>query len=171
MSNETTKTPAPVEAKPAKKKVPVIRCNRDDINRLFGLFAAQAEFEKCANQMEHRFRAVPGGWRDLKMLISVLDSLVDRVLMTVPVDKLAGIRRMIPGMLYKTYYARPASVEKDQTLILNEQLDILCDYAHEQCKLCDRKSCGGCKLGKVFDSILTYDRDGRTWATIDIEGQ
>ena len=57
-----------------------------------------------------------------------------------------------------------------ETLILTDELNVLCKYAHEHCQFCDRTNCSQCDLGKTFDSILTDDRDGGCWSTIDIFG-
>lgn len=35
-------------------------------------------------------------------------------------------------------------------------------------KMCIDMKCSACPLGKVFDSILSDDRDGRSWAEMDI---
>ena len=59
-------------------------------------------------------------------------------------------------------------MDKDETIMEQSQVDVLCDYAHEQCKMCIDMKCSACPLGKVFDSILSDDRDGRSWAEMDI---
>ncbi len=148
--------------------IPTIRCSRDDVNRIMGLFAAITEFDRCEKEMEQRVRACPNGWRDLRLIESTLDRLVENILQTVPIEKLQSIKRMMPGMQYKSYYGRPASIEKDETIIQTESLDVLTDFAHEHCKFCIDGNCNNCKLGKVLDSILAEDRDGQSWGFIDI---
>ena len=159
----------PVEKQRAKE-IPVSRCNRDDINRLMNLFAVDSELHKTKEQMEHRIRSIPNGWRNFRLIESLYGKFLADLLLTVPAEKLTSLKRMLPGMLYKAYYAKPASVDKEETLILTDELNVLCEYAHEHCQFCDRTNCSQCDLGKTFDSILTDDRDGGCWSTIDIFG-
>lgn len=154
-----------------KKPIPVIRSNRHDINRMMGIFAAVNEFELCQKEMETRIRAIPNGWRDMRLIDRKLTDIISGLVQTFPTEKMLSLKRMAHGMAYKAYYARPAAVDKSETLIEQERLDVLCEYAHEQCKLCVTAKCGACPLGKVFDSILSDDRDGRSWAEIDIMRQ
>lgn len=151
-----------------RKPIPVIRSNRHDINRMMGIFAAINEFELCEKEMENRIRAIPNGWRDMRLIDRKLTDIINGLVQTFPQEKMISLRRMIPGMAYKAYYAKPAAVEKDETIMEQSQVDVLCDYAHEQCKMCIDMKCSACPLGKVFDSILSDDRDGRSLAEMDI---
>ena len=166
MKKSTTTRPEGGEKK--EKPIPVIRSNRQDVNRMMGIFAAINEFELCQKEMEARIRAIPNGWRDMRLVDVKLTDIINGLVQTFPYEKMVSLRRMMPGMAYKAYYARPAAVDKDETLILQSQLDTLCGYAHEQCKLCVDMHCGVCPLGKVFDAIMSDDRDGRSWAEIDV---
>ena len=150
------------------KPIPVIRSNRHDINRMMGIFAAINDFELCEKEMENRIRAIPNGWRDMRLIDRKLTDIINGLVQTFPQEKMISLRRMIPGMAYKAYYAKPAAVDKDETIMEQSQVDVLCDYAHEQCKMCIDMKCSACPLGKVFDSILSDDRDGRSWAEMDI---
>ena len=96
----------------------------------------------------------------MRLIDRKLTDIINGLVQTFPQEKMISLRRMIPGMAYKAYYAKPAAVEKDETIMEQSQVDVLCDYAHEQCKMCIDMKCSACPLGKVFDSILSDDRDG-----------
>ena len=48
-------------------------------------------------------------------------------------------------------------------------LDALVLSAHEyRCRLCGKATCAGCPLCMALDNVLAFDRNGGSWATIDI---
>ena len=152
------------------KELPVIRANREHINALFGLFAAVQEMEKAENAMENRIRAIPNGWRDIKMIEKRLDNLISDLCETYPLEKLISIRRMLPHMKYQVQCVVAASsLKEDENLIASDDLDTISIYAHEQCKLCIDQDCSKCKLGRTFDRIFMHDRDGGSWAHVDFD--
>lgn len=162
------KTPTKNTTQP--KELPIIRANREHINALFGLFAAVQEMEKAQSAMENRFRAVPNGWRDIKMIQTRLDSLISDLCETYPLEKLVSIQRMLPHMKYKVQCGVAASnLKEDENLIASDDLDTISIYAHEQCKLCIDQDCSKCKLGRTFDRIFMHDRDDGSWAHVELD--
>ncbi len=156
------------KAPPSEEKVlPILRCNREELNCIFGLFAAVTEFTKCEEVLQRRVKAIPNGWRDLRLLSGQTYKLVEKILRTVPVEKLQGVMRMLPNMQYKTCFGKNAAVEEDETIIKMSEMDAIVAAAHEKCVLCD-KDCNKCALGKSFDHVLADDRDGGSWAMINI---
>lgn len=152
-------------------KIPVIRASKEDIARAFGLIAGLQEIKKAENEIERRFRAVPNGWRNIRMLETVYSNLIDDVLMTYPLEKLISMERMMPHMKYKVTCGVVASkLHDDECIITDENMNNLCIFAHEQCKMCIDQDCKRCKLGKTLDSVLCYDRDDSSWSNIDLEG-
>ena len=134
------------------------------------MFAAVNELEKAQSAMENRIRAVPNGWRDIKMICARLDSLVNDLCQTYPLEKLVSIRRMLPHMKYKVQCGVAASnLKEDENLIASDDLDTISIYAHEQCKMCIDQDCSKCKLGKTFDRIFMHDRDDGSWAHVDFD--
>ena len=161
---------SPIKNTTQPKELPVIRANREHINALFGLFAAVQEMEKAENAMENRIRAIPNGWRDIKMIEKRLDNLISDLCETYPLEKLISIRRMLPHMKYKVQCGVAASsLKDDENLIASDDLDTISIYAHEQCKLCIDQDCSKCKLGRTFDRIFMHDRDGGSWAHVDFD--
>ena len=51
---------------------------------LRALFGAKNALEQTSKDIERRVRLIPGGWRDFRMLVAVLDRLLAAVLRTVP---------------------------------------------------------------------------------------
>ena len=146
-----------------------IRTNGKDINRIFGLFACLQELEYASSEMEKRFKVIPNGWRDVRMLIAVLDKLLDNVLTTVPPEKLPSIQRMVPQMQFKLVCGVQASrTDRHETIISDHEAEVLAKCAHEKCLFCpNERNCSKCPLGKVLDSVLSHDRDGDSWAWVD----
>lgn len=90
-----------------RKPIPVIRSNRHDINRMMGIFAAINEFELCEKEMENRIRAIPNGWRDMRLIDRKLTDIINGLVQTFPQEKMISLRRMIPGMAYKPITPSP----------------------------------------------------------------
>lgn len=154
-----------------RKQLPIIRANKDHIESLFGLFAAVSEFEKAYSTMPNRFAVIPNGNRNIKMMMAVLDNTVQDLCCTLPTEKLVSIKRMLPHMHYKVHFGATVSqIGKDECIIQSQDLDVITQYAHEQCKFCVDQNCRKCKLGKVFDRIYTHDRgDDGSWAYVNLE--
>lgn len=152
--------------------IPVIRANKEDVSLAFGLLAGLQEIKKSRETMERRFRAIPNGYRNIRMLETVLGNTIDDLLLTYPLEKLCSMQRMMPHMTFRLHCGVSASkLRNDECIIEENDLNTLSIFAHEQCKMCIDQNCSRCKLGKVLDGILCHDRDGRSWANIDIESE
>lgn len=155
----------------AQKTIGTIRANNEAVTTELSLIASYQEIQRAINSpFAQRFKAVPGGWRDANMLRSVLSKLIDNTLLTFPHEKLVSMQRMLPHMKYKVQCGVTASkLGSDECIVTENDLDTLSYYAHETCKLCVEQNCNRCPLGKTFDRTLTLDRDGSSWAFIDLE--
>lgn len=151
------------------KPIPRMRTNRNDINRIFGMYAGLQELDEARQEMEGRFRSIPNGWRNLKMVISVLDKLLSDIMMTVPPEKLSSMSRMLPRMRFRVSCGVQASeLDSEECIIAQRDADVLCTFAHEHCMMCLDGDCNRCPLGKTLDSIMTYDRDGQSWSMVSL---
>ena len=65
-----------------KNGVRVVRANSKELDRIFALFAAAQEVRMAEQQMEARLRAIPGGWRDLRLIRTLLDKLTTNLVCT-----------------------------------------------------------------------------------------
>ena len=156
-----------------EKPIPRIRANGRDIDAMVGLHAAMTEINVSAEAIERRIRAVPNGWRDLRLIQSLLDKLIDRTLDTYPVEKLVTMRRMLPRVRFRITVGPQATspLSDDETVISFDDVDALTTYARKQCELCVDYNCNRCKLGKTLDRVLRYDRDGGCWAFAPINAE
>lgn len=166
-------TAHPVDNPEEYKDVPETRIRGNDLNRLFGLFAAECELRQaCADEhIKKRFKTLPNGWRDLRMLASVITRLTDKIQWTVPKEKRVGFetsaRRCRFVVMQGPLAAKPKPDE--QEIITTHDLETLVDSAWEwRCRVCIDGVCSRCDLGRVLDSVVAKDRDGGSWATIDV---
>ena len=154
-----------------KNGVRVVRANSKDLDRIFALFAAAQEVRMAEEQMENRFRAIPGGWRDLRLIRTLLDKLTTNLVSTLQSEKLVSMKRMLPRMKFRVICGTEATrVQEDEVILAMKDMDTLTHYAHEGwCKLCSEPDCRACPLAKTLDSVLTFDRNGCSWGAIDID--
>lgn len=158
-------------ADPDKKKpLPEIRMRQGELDGLFALFATLQEIESIKADMQQRLKAIPNGYRDIRLVEATLTRLVESLVATVPAEKLKSIKQMLPRMKYKVYFNGSVSQMQDNaTAIDAKDLDLLCRRVHDSyCFLCDDK-CGQCKygIGKVFDHVMTIDREkGGSWSDL-----
>ena len=155
------------------KDIPETRLRGDDMNRLFGLYAAEVELRlSCEDEnIKRRFKTLPNGWRDLRMLAARLTKLTDQIQWTIPYEKRIGFERTARRCKYVVMQGPLASKPKpnEEEVISMHDLDELVASAWEwRCRVCMDGDCGKCALGKVLDNVVAKDRDGGSWSTIDV---
>ena len=155
------------------KDIPIKRVREPELHTLFRLFATWDSLEKvCEDEwFVGRIKSVPGAWRDLRMMIVKVQSIINGVLETIPPEKRDGISRTMRRMRYSLSQGPVASRDKNnhQQVINSWELDAIVEAAHEsKCRLCIGENCSTCQLGKALDNIVAYDRDGGSWSMIDI---
>ena len=154
-----------------KDKLPTIRANSKELEQIFTMFAAAQELEHAERTMERRVRAIPNGWRNLRLCRSLLDKLVVDMVGTLQPEKIAAMKRMLPKMKFRVLCGPSATKpEPDEVTLAMKDMNNLVHYAHEaNCKMCLETNCKRCPLGKTLDSVLMQDRNDGSWATIDID--
>ena len=160
------------EKQASGKPIPVIRANNEAVTTALGLIAALQEMKVALDsRFLQRFKAVPNGYRNARLIFSLLNKLIDDVLLTFPVEKLESMQRMLPHMKFQIHCGPSVSkINNDEVIISEKNLDALVLAAHDgKCKLCIDQNCKRCKLGKALDGLCCYDREDGSWATIDIE--
>lgn len=154
--------------------VPEQRVRECELHDLFKLYAAWDAVEKVQEDsfFVNRVKSIPNGWRDLRMLRSMLEKLVNAIMWTIPNEKIEGVARTVQRMRYSVTQGKAATkpnANKEQ-IVSSWEIDALVEAAHEnKCRLCAGDNCGQCKLGKALDNLVAYDRDGGSWSMIDIE--
>lgn len=147
------------------------RLRSEEYDRILGWGAALSEVEDSMNQMERRFRAIPNGWRDVKLCSRLLEKLLDGLIDTVPMEKrpslaISARRQHFRSVIGPIFAANPTP---EWMPLLMDDVDQFVAAALEKCSMCVTWKCDRCKLGKALDHALRYDRQGKCWATITPE--
>lgn len=153
--------------------IPRLRMRQNEMDELFAFYAALSNIASAEKDMRKRLDAVPNGYRDLRLVETVLTRLCKSILQTVPEEKLYSIRCMLPKMRYKVYfYGTVCEMQNNAVAIDNSDLDVLCHLVHDYyCAFCT-DDCNRCKygIGRVFDRMFKVDRKD-SWANYDIDGE
>ena len=149
------------------------RLRGDDLQRILGLYAADAELGRACEdeRIRERMRLLPNGWRDLRMVRAALRRLTDAIQWTVPMEKRVGLERTASRCRFMVMQGPLASKPKndEDEVITTHELDELVSSAWEgRCQMCVDGQCDRCDLGKVLDSVVAIDRAGGCWGTMDI---
>lgn len=151
--------------------LPTFRLNQDHQLVIFGLFGGLQQFKAADTVLEQRIRAIPHGKRDLHMIISVGQKLLNSIVATVPEEKRDAVKRQGKHARFDILIRpRMALVEKNEIVAAAEDVNAALYYAHEQCRMCIDGNCRTCKLGRALDHLVGYDRDGKSWSNVDFSG-
>lgn len=147
-----------------------LRLRSSETDALFALYASLQEIDHAKSEMEKRLRSIPGGWRDISLIRSVLSKLIDRILETVPLEKLVSLNRNMRHMTYRVYFAPPVTIPPDEVIVKGDDLAVLIRYAHSfSCTACDN-DCNKCALGKALDHTMVQSRGcHESWSWIDCD--
>ena len=151
-------------------EVPVMRARQEEINRIIYMLCSLNEFRIAEETMEKRLRSIPNGYRDLRMINSVLEKLTQKLKLTLPKEKRQTLEDLVPDVRYKiTYGRRVGRSEEPVSGIYTKDLDMLCAVSHDAvCKICDG-NCDRCDLGKVFDRFMNTTREkGESYTFLDV---
>lgn len=115
-----------------------------------------------SKKLEKRLRAVPGGWRDARMLDKVSATLITRLCDTIPAKKLLAIRKEID---HTEVYIRtkPDYCQKsldNVTYVPEVALDALVQHVmNMDCYLCDKNHAESkkCPLRENIEKLYHFD--------------
>lgn len=140
--------------------LPRIRLRQEETDAIVFMLCAVKRFQEAQQVMEKRISMIPNGKRNIRLIESTLDKLIDRLLDTIPLEKLGTLDLLMPDVRVNvTYTRRAGKSNEDVSGIATKDLDLLTAAAHDGvCKLCDG-NCDRCDLGKVFDRFLNTDRE------------
>jgi hypothetical protein len=137
---------------------------------VFSLFAALSEFKEARSILASRLKDIPGGTRDMAMLHAVLGKLIDKIILTIPVEKRVSMAHNMQLMFYQVYQTKPVSTPTKGSVVVDKNdFKTLLDIAHYwSCGACD-KDCNKCDLGKALDHSMYQCRGKReSWSNIDL---
>ncbi len=140
-----------------------------EINAVVGLFACTGAMEMIEGDVKGRLREVKNGLRDWGGAKAGIRKSVQRILATMPDEKVESLLRMKDHLGFRTYLDRRVADGDDGiTVIRMDDLEVLISASHEYCKMCDR-DCDRCRLGKALDRVQPETREkGRSWMMMDI---
>lgn len=155
----------------SNSELPVIRGNGYDLERIRGCYAAWCELGFLEREQERRVKAIPGGWRDLKLCRTLLKKLADNMVRTLQPEKRESLDRTKGRMHFRTWCGTEAvNPAPNEVILLSKDMTVLLVSAHEgKCTTCFDTNCRACPLGKTLDSVLSMDRGDRLWSSIDIK--
>lgn len=153
-----------------EKRIPVIRANSDDLNLLFEFHAACQTLKTFEQTQERRVRAIPNGWRDLKLCKTLMYRLRDNLKQTLQPEKISAMDRMGPRMRFKTWCGiQTIETGPSEVVLEQKEFETLLHYARMECMMCVEQRCKQCRLGKTLDSVLVHDRGDGSWANIRLQ--
>ena len=126
------------------------------------LMGIVSTFETELQILQKRLKSVPYGWRDAKMIAAVADSLLIRILKTVPPKKLAQIQQEISHTHVEINVTRDyTGKSKEQfTYVPNKALEWLEDKVLDtECTMCDmdKSEAKRCPVRKNIEALYMYD--------------
>lgn len=127
------------------------------------LFGISHIWEKQGHELEKRLRKIPGGWRDARLIMTLADKLLARVLKTIPEDKLRQIAKELDNTYLEITVKRNISGEPHgdmYTYVETKTLERVTDKAMEiNCAFCQKKGkeVRDCQLRKDIERMYNWD--------------
>ena len=152
------------------KPLPRMHLRQEETSFIVFMLLSVRRFKEMQEEMPERLRSIPNGWRDIRMVETVLDKLVGNLLDTIPLEKLQTLKMLMPDTRVHVTYTRQIGKGKDHVSgIATKDLDMLMAAAHDGvCKLCDG-NCDRCDLVKVFDRFMNTTREkGESYTFVDV---
>lgn len=148
-----------------RKALPKKRANRNEIDTFYLLAAALSAIMSGKDNLEQRMKMIPGGWRDLCMIRTKLESIVLCLLNTFEPDKQRHVGKQMQHLRIKTVFGPEAHKDPEMFMLPIEDLGLLVRVSTNECKLnmCPSSDCARCQLGKVLDRASFVSRGDRAW--------
>lgn len=152
-------------------KLPTKPANRLEMDTFYRLAAATYTLKSYHEDLKTRTKMIPGGWRDLRACVALMDKLIDRIMPTFDERKRTHIERQMRNMRMRVVFGPEASREPESIIVTTDDLAVLLCAAGESCKMrmCKPGECNACQLGKVLDRCSFVARENRAWWEV-IEG-
>lgn len=138
---------------------PLSRSEYDVFKLLIGTIVA---YGMALDNLKPRLKSIPGGWRDARMIYAVSTRLRNKLLLTIPYDKLRRMEAEIPHL--STYVGvntiLPVKEQEEWAVYKQGDVSTVVKMACENnCTLCDRRDgkVRGCPLRKAADKLLPFN--------------
>lgn len=129
----------------------------DAIRAIFGAVYALTEMHPV---LEQRCKTIKGGWRDIRLLVTVADRLMDALLLTVPRKKLRAMKRELENtvMEIKMKPAVLPNTDDYLTVVPQGAVEYVTQKALDFCCLgCEKRDYRNCELFNSVQSLYHYD--------------
>lgn len=118
------------------------------------LYAAGQAIDMVAPKLEQLSRRVPNGWRDLRMVQSKLDKLVESVLNTVPVEQLDTMIAQMRISHLRIVTNDVGKSDESKWLVPRDELtELVTAVVDEKCLMCDKTDWYNCKLRRIIRDL------------------
>ena len=130
--------------------------SKNEYYALLELFGLVNSFNQYSAVLEQHCRSTPNGWRDLRLLTSTAERLMEKILLTVPLKRLTAIQKDLHFARCELKVVPDYTVEKEKdgfAYVSNNALSNVVErLVNWECMLCD-KSKGNAKQCKVLKDI------------------
>lgn len=118
------------------------------------LYAAGQAIDMVAPKLEQLTRRVPNGWRDLRMVQSKLDKLVESVLNTIPVEQLDTMIAQMRISHLRIVTNDVGKSDESKWLVPRDELtELVAAVVDEKCLMCDKTDWYNCKLRRIITDL------------------
>ena len=118
------------------------------------LYAAGQAIDMVAPKLEQLTRRVPNGWRDLRMVQSKLDKLVESVLNTIPVEQLDTMIAQMRISHLRIVTNDVGKSDESKWLVPRDELtELVAAVVDEKCLMCDKTDWYNCNLRRIISDL------------------
>lgn len=137
--------------------------SKNEYYALLELFGIVNSFNQCTGILERRCRTIPNGWRDMRLLISTAERLMQKLLSTVPSKKLIAIQKDMHFARCELKVMPDYTAEKDKdgfAYVPNTALSNVVErLINWECMLCDKSKAKSkqCKTLKDIAALYPWE--------------
>lgn len=118
------------------------------------LYAAGQAIDMVAPKLEQLTRRVPNGWRDLRMVQSKLDKLIESMLNTIPVEQLDTMIAQMRISHLRIVTNDVGQSDESKWLVPRDELtELVAAVVDEKCLMCDKTDWYNCKLRRIITDL------------------
>lgn len=127
------------------------RINSTTREALTILYAAGQAIDMVAPKLEQLARRVPNGWRDLRMVQSKIDKLIESVLNTIPVEQLDTMIAQMRISHLRIVTNDVGQSDESKWLVPRDELtELVAAVVDEKCLMCDKHDWYNCQLRRII---------------------
>lgn len=128
---------------------------------LRAIFGAKNALEQTHHDLERRVRLIPGGWRDFRLVMTLIDKLMAAVLGTIPQKKLLAMRAELSRTICEIKVQGVTGTLSDDkllTVVPQGSLEYVITQSMKlDCWCCERCDYKKCELFKAIQALYHYD--------------